>query len=110
MVAGREAVVQQLAQLARRGRGLHAVAAVDGLGGGHVVRLRAHAADARRYARQLFDRPADAEALEAAQLRHLEVDVGDFAGVVDEDLDLAVTLEPGDRVDAYLFHVRPSPF
>ncbi len=53
---------------------------------------------------QLLDRAADAEALEAAQLGDLEVDVGDFAGVVDEDLDLAVTFEPGDRIDAYLLH------
>jgi len=55
--------------------------------------LWAHAADARRDARQLLDGTADAEALEAAQLGDLEIDVGDLAGVVDEDLDLAVALE-----------------
>ena len=66
--------------------------------------LRADAADARRDARQLLDRAAHAEPLEAAQLRDLEVDVGDLAGVVDEDLDLAVALEAGDGIDAYLLH------
>ena len=77
---------------------------VEGLGRRHVVRLRAHAADARRDARHLLDRAADAEALEPAQLRDLEVDVLDLAVVVEEDLDLAVTLETGDWIDGYLFH------
>ena len=99
-----ERVVEQLAQLAAGGRDLDAEHVVDGLGGRHVVSLRAHAADARRDARQLLDRAADAEALEAAQLGDLEVDVLDLVVVVDEDLDLAVTLETGDGIDGYLFH------
>ena len=99
-----ERVVEQLAQHAAGGRDLDAEHGVDGLGGRHVVSLRAHAADARRDARQLLDRAADAEALEPAQLRDLEVDVLDLVVVVDEDLDLAVTLETGDGIDGYLFH------
>ena len=99
-----ERVVEQLAQHAARGRDLDAEHGVDGLGGRHVVSLRAHAADARRDARQLLDRAADAEALEAAQLGDLEVDVLDLVVVVHEDLDLAVTLETGDGIDGYLFH------
>ena len=99
-----EGVVEQLAQLAAGRRDLDAEDAVDGLGGRHVVSLGAHAADARRDARQLLDRAADAEALEAAQLRDLEVDVLDLAVVVDEDLDLAVTFETGDGIDAYFSH------
>ena len=71
---------------------------VQGLGGRHVVRLGTHAADAVGDARHLLGRPADAELLEAAQLGDLEVDVGDVALVVQEDLDLAVAFEPGDRV------------
>ena len=106
VVAGEEAVVEQLTQLATRGRGLHAEDPVEGFGGGYVVRLRADAADARRDARQLLDRPADAEALEAAQLGDLEVGVGHFAVVVQENLDLAVALETGDWIDADLFHVQ----
>jgi len=77
---------------------------VDGLGGGHVVGLGTHAADTRRDTRQLFDRTPEAEALEAAQLGDLEVDVLHLVVVVDEDLDLAVTFEPGDGIDAYLSH------
>ena len=69
-----------------------------------MVGLGAHAADARRDASQLFDRTPQAEALEAAQLGDLEVDVLHLVVVVDEDLDLAVTFEAGDGVDAYLLH------
>ena len=94
-----EGVVEQLAQPEAGGRRLDAEHGVDRLGGGEVVRLGADAADARRDARQLLDRTADAEPLEAAQLGDLEVDVGDLAGVVDEDLDLAVALEAGDGID-----------
>ena len=108
VVAHVEGVVEQLAELAPRGSRLDPEDAVDGLGGGHVVRLGADAADARRDARELLDRAADAEALEAAQLGDLEVDVGDLAGVVHEDLDLAVTLEPGDRIDSDLSHAGTS--
>jgi hypothetical protein len=81
-------------------RALVAEAAVDRLGAGHVVARRADAADAGHDARQLLDRPALDEALEAAQLGDLEVAVLDRPVVVEEDLDLAVALEPGDRVDA----------
>ena len=42
------------------------------------------------------------EALETAQLGDLEEAVLDRAVVVQEDLDLAVALEPRDRVDADL--------
>src|SRR5450756_1746328 len=104
-----ERVVEQLAQHAAGGRDLDAEHCVDGLGGRHMVSFRAHAADARRDARQLLYRAADAEAFEAAQLGDLEVDVGHLAGVVHEDLDLAVALEPGDGIDCYLFHLDPRP-
>ena len=95
-------VVVHVAQLVGERRDLVAEAAVDGLGAGHVVARRADAADAGHDARQLLDRPADDEALEAAQLGDLEERVLDGSVVVEEDLDLAVALEPGDRVDADL--------
>ncbi len=99
-----EGVVEQLAQLAPGRRHLDAEDVVDGLGGGHVVRLGADAADARRDAGELLDGTAQAEALEAAQLGDLEVDVLHGVVVVDEDLDLAVAFEAGDGIDAYLLH------
>ena len=82
---------------------------VRGLGGGHVMRLGAHAADAVGEQRHLFHRPADAEALETAQLGDLEVGVGDVAVFVQEDLDLAVAFKTGDRINRdSLRHIRPS--
>jgi hypothetical protein len=77
---------------------------VAGLGGGHVVGFRADAADAVGQRRHLLDGAADAEALEATQLGDLEVGVGDLAVRIEEDLDLAVALEPGDGVDGDSFH------
>ena len=56
---------------------VHVVDGVGGLGGRRVVRLRAHAADARGDLRHLLDGAALEELLEAAQLRD------DEEGVVD---------------------------
>ena len=64
-----------------------------------MVGLRADAADAVGDHRHLLGLPADAELLEAAQLRNLEVGFGDIAVIVEEDLDAAVPFQPGDRVD-----------
>ncbi len=88
-------------------RGPWRIDLVDGvgrLGRGHVVGLGADAADAVHEGRHVLDRPADAELLEAAQLRDLEVGALHLAGVVEEDLDLAVALEAGDRVDGDAGH------
>jgi len=104
VVGDEERVVEQFTEAPPGRRGLDAEHGVDGLRRGHMVRLRADAADARRDAGQLLDRAADAEPFEAAQLGDLEVDVGDLAGVVHEDLDLAVALEAGDGIDGYLLH------
>ena len=105
-----EPAVEQLAEQARRPGRRDVVDGVRRLGRRHVVRLRAHAADAVGEDRHLLHRPAHAEPLEAAQLRDLEVRVGDVATLVQEDLDLAVTLEAGDRVDGDALHGgRPAP-
>ena len=71
--------------------------------------LRADAADAGRDPRHLLDRPADAELLEAAELRDLEVGVRDVPVVVEEDGDLAVAFEPGDRIDGDGLHLTRLP-
>jgi hypothetical protein len=65
-----------------------------------VVRLGADAADAGGDARQLLDRAAFAELLEPAEFGHLKITLGDIALRVQEDIDLAVTLQSGHRVDA----------
>ena len=104
-----EGAVEQLAQQLRRPRRVHVVDGVGGLGGGHVVRFRADAADAVGQRRHLLDGAADAEPLEAAQLGDLEVGVGDLAVRIEEDLDLAVAFEPGDGVDGDSFHARLLP-
>ena len=102
-----EGVVEQLSQHAPGTRHGDAVDCVGGLGGGHVMRLRADAADAVGQGRHVLHRTADTERFEAAQLRDLEVRVLDVACVIKDDLDLAVTLEASDGIDADTCHDRP---
>ena len=64
-----------------------------------MVRLGTDAADARRQVGHVLGEPTDAELLEAAQLRDLQVGVLHLAFVVEEDVDLAVPLQPGDGID-----------
>ncbi len=99
-----EGRVEQLAEQLGGARRVDVVDRVGRLRRGHVVRLRADAADAVHEDRHLLDGPADAELLEAAQLGDLEVRPLDLAGVVEEDLDLAVALEARDRVDGDAGH------
>ncbi|MCZ7554101.1 MAG: hypothetical protein M5U05_16215 [Anaerolineales bacterium] len=49
--------------------------------------------------RHLFDRTTDAESLETAQLRDLEVGVGDISVRIQEDVDLAMSFQAGDWVN-----------
>ena len=50
------------------------------------------------------------EGLKAAQLRDLEVGVGNIALLVEEDLDLAVPFQAGDGIDGDAVHdVPPFP-
>ena len=72
-----------------------------------MVSLRADAADAVRQCRHVLHRAPDAERLEAAQLGDLEVGVFDVPGLVEQDLDLAVTLQTGDGIDGDACHDRP---
>ena len=78
---------------------LGVVAAVDGLGRGHVVRAGAHTAEPGGDLVELRDPPADAEPLESPELGDLPVRVLDVSLVIQEDLDLPVSLETGDGVD-----------
>ena len=85
--------VEQLTELHRRLLGGGFEHAVQCLGGAQVVRSGAYAAKPGGDLVQLVDRPADAELLEAPQLGHLPVGVGDVPLVVQEDLDLAVAFQ-----------------
>ena len=66
------------------------------------MRGGAHPADAAGDLRHVLGRAAPAEDLEAAQLGHLQVGALDVALVVEVDVDLAVALEPRDRVDRHV--------
>ena len=94
-----EGVIDQLANLAAGRGGLDLVEVVERLGGGHVMRGGADAADAAGDLRHVLRRAAEAEHLEAAQLGHLQVGAFHVALVVEEDVDLAVAFEAGDGVD-----------
>jgi hypothetical protein len=63
------------------------------------MRGRADAANAAGDLGHVLRRPAQAEHLEAAQLRHLHVGAFDVALVIKVDIDLAMTLEAGDGID-----------
>ncbi len=104
VVGDEEGAVKQLAQqLGGAGR-IDVVDRVRRLDSRHVMGFGAHTADAAGDDRHLFDRPADGKLLEAAQLRDLEVGALDAAGVVQEDLDLAVPFQAGYRVDRDMGH------
>jgi hypothetical protein len=98
-----ERTVGQLTELFGRGRGIDLPEIVDALGRGHVMGRGADAADPRRDAGHLLGWPAQAEGFKPTQLRHLKEGPIDVSLVVEEDLDLSVTLEPGDRIDGDSF-------
>ena len=81
--------------------GLGVVASVDRLGGGHVVGAGAHTAEPGGDLVELCYLPSDAEPLESPELGNLPVGVLDISLVVQEDLDLSVSLETGDRVNGH---------
>ncbi len=108
VIGGEEDAVEQLAQLLGGRRRIDVEHVVQRLGGGHVVRFGADAADAGGQVRHLLGRPALAELLEAAQFGDLQVAVGHISLVVQEDVDLAVTFQSRDGIDGNTFHcVRP---
>jgi len=81
------------------GRRRGAVHGVERLHRGQVVGGRADAADVGGELGHLLGDPAHAEALEAAQLRHLQEGVLGVPLLVEQDLHLAVPLEARDGVD-----------
>jgi hypothetical protein len=58
-----------------------------------MVRLRAYSANSCRYAWHFFNRSPNTELLKAAQLRYLEVCIRNFPIVIEENVNLSVTLK-----------------
>ena len=93
--------VEQFAQEFRRTRRVDLICHVCCFGCRHVMRLRAHAANAIRDQRHFLDGTSHHEAFKAAQFGNLEIRVGDVALLIKEDLDLAVPLQACDGVNGY---------
>jgi len=109
VVAREEGIMHQFANLDRGRRRRHLEHGIGRLGRGHVVRRGAHATDALGDARHLFDRATLAKGLKTTELGHLEVGVGHVATFIQEEGDLAVSLEAGDGIDGDALHAVPSP-
>ena len=94
-------VVERVPDEVRGVRGLGVVASVDRLGGCEVVCTGAHTAEPGGDLVELGDPPSDAEPLESPQLGDLPVGVLHISLVIEEDLDLPVTLETCDGVHGH---------
>ena len=90
---------EHAAQLRGGVRNAHRHDGFAGFGRGEQVRDGADAADARREAGHLVERPAFGEFLEAAHLGHVKVCVFHLALGVQLDGDLAVSFKAGDGID-----------
>src|SRR5664279_5990036 len=69
----------------------------------------ADTAYARGDSRHFVERPAFGELLETAYLRHLELRIGNIAGVVQLDGDLGVAFDAAHRLDRNALHRRSYP-
>ena len=91
--------IHQPPKLFGGGWDLHRQDLVAGGGRRQQMAHRADAADARRDARHLGERPALAEFLKAPVLRHVEAGRVHGAAVIQVDRDLGVPLNAGHRID-----------
>jgi hypothetical protein len=80
------AVVDQLTELARGLGRLDAEGLIERLDRGEVVCDRAYSTDSAGKLRHVLGFPANAELLEPAQFRHLQIGVLDLALVIEENL------------------------
>ncbi len=101
MVLDHKGVIDQFANLARGRSRLNLVKIIQGLGRGHVVGGRANPADAAGDLRHVLRGPAQAEDLEAAQFRDLQVSAFHLALVIQENINFAVAFQPGNRVNRH---------
>ncbi len=96
--------IEKLPELLRCTRRICLVNGVYGLTRGQMVCRRSDAADSGNDSRKFFHRSSQTEDLESSQLRDLKVSVFHVALVVQEDLDLPMPFQPGDRIYRYRFH------
>jgi hypothetical protein len=100
-----ERAVQQFSKQLGRARRIHVIHGIGGLGRGHVMRLRAYAADAVGDHGHLLDGPADRKLLEAPQLRDLEVRVAVAFeardGIYRDSSHVSLPFHPRKRVFEY---------
>src|SRR5689334_1558206 len=98
--------MHDLAQLRCCWRHAHAHDGFARLRRGDQMADRADAADARRDRRHFVIRPPFAELLEAADLRDMELRIGNLPIIVEMDGDLGMTLDARDRINDDGLHGR----
>ncbi len=101
--------VHDLAQQLRSPRNAHRHDGFAGLGRRQLMADGADAADARGNARHLVVGAAFGELLEAADLGHLKLGVGNMPGVVELNRDLAVALHASHRFNRNALHRHSYP-
>jgi hypothetical protein len=99
MVFQHEGAVHQFPDLFRRRWRFDFIQIVERLGGGHMMGGRADPADPAGDLGHVFRGPAQAEDFETPELGDLEIRPLHIPPVIEEDIDLSVSFEPGDRVD-----------
>src|SRR5208337_2067040 len=98
MVGGVEDAVKQLPEFLGRRRRIDVEQIVQRLGGRHMMRFGANAADPRREVGHVLGETPHAELLKAAEFRNLQVDVFDVPLVIEEDIDLPMAFQACDGV------------
>jgi hypothetical protein len=96
--------IEKLPKLFCRPRRISLVNSVYGLTRGQMVCRRSDAADPGNDPGKNFYRSSHAEDFESSQFRDLEIGIFNIPLVVQENLDLAVSFQSGDRINRYRFH------
>ena len=104
MIRRIEDTIKQLAELLGQRRRIDVKQGVERLGRGHVMRLRADAADAIGQVGHVLGRTPHAKLLKSSQLGNLQIDVGNVPLVVEKNVDFPVAFQASDRIDGYAFH------
>jgi hypothetical protein len=96
--------IEKLSKLLGSPRRISLVNSINGLTRGQMVCRGSDAADPRDDSGKHFHRSSQTEDLESSQFRDLKVSVLHIPLVVQKNLDLAVSFQPGDRINGYRFH------
>jgi hypothetical protein len=96
--------IEKLPKLLGRPRWISLVNGIYGLTRGQMVCRRSDATDPRDDPGKYLHRSSQTEDFESSQLRDLKVSIFYIPLVVQENLDLAVSFQSGDRINRYRFH------